>query len=469
MCENHQMNFRHLKWLVIAAPLLVVLVLEYSRWALGIMMSDWTGRLLIDAVVLVGAVFFYAAVSKVITELMNRLERQNIELIALRSASLHISADLSLEGVLEKIVCQARSLLGCSYGALAVYDLEGGLESFVTSGIDTEAQEKIGDPPVGRGLLQLPLRDGQSLRLRDLTSHARSYGFPPHHPVMNSLLAVPVICREPFRGNLYLSEKTDGSDFTRTEEDTLNRFAAQAAIAVDNAQLHAKVASLAVMNERLRLAREMHDGQAQVLAYVNTKAQVVENLLDAGNIEQAREHLGQMADAAREVYADVREGILGLRTAVDHDHNLALVLREFGHRWQDLAGIVLHMEIEGEARYDREAELHVLRVAQEALANVRKHSKAGKAQLRARLAPGDLTLEVEDDGIGFDAAEQESHSPALERFGLSTMQERCETIGASLEIHSELGRGTLVRLAYKPEHPPHHTFVGPSPDPRQSA
>ena len=446
------MNFKHLKWLVIAAPLLVVVVLEYSRWALGAMRSDWQGRLLLDAVVLMGAVFFYAAVSKILTALMSRLEQQNRELTALRSAGLDITADLALERVLQKIVDQARSLFDCRYGALAVYDIEGRLESFVTSGIDAATQEKIGDPPVGKGLLRLPLEEGHSLRLEHLGTHAASYGFPPHHPAMHSLLAVPVLCREPFRGNLYLSEKNDQSEFTEGDEETLRHFAVQAAVAVDNAQLHAKVASLAVMDERLRLAREMHDGQAQVLAYVNTKAQVVDHLLETGKIEQAREHLEQMADAAREVYADVREGILSLRTAVDHDHDLSLVLREFGNKWQDFSGIVLQIDIEGTARYDREAELHVLRVAQEALANVRKHSQAGEVRLLARLLPGALTLEVEDDGVGFErSAPAPDATTTLERFGLSTMQERCTAIGATLEIDTEPGRGTRIRLGYNPE------------------
>ena len=454
------MNFQHLKWLVIAAPILVVVVLEYSRWALGAMRSDWQGRMLLDGVVLVVAIFFYAAVSRILTELMGRLEQQNRELTALRSASLDITADLSLERVLQKIVEQARTLLDCRYGALAVYDVEGRLESFVTSGITAADQEKIGDPPVGRGLLRLPLEEGHALRLEDLASHNQSYGFPAHHPAMRSLLAVPVICREPFRGNLYLSEKRDRSKFTATDEDTLHRFAAQAALAVDNAQLHAKVAGMAVMDERLRLAREMHDGQAQVLAYVNTKAQVVEHLLTANKIEQAREHLSQMADAAREVYADVREGILGLRTAVDYDHDLAIVLREFGNKWQDLSGIVLKMDIQGSARYDREAELHVLRVVQEALANVRKHSKAETAHLRAQLFAGSLTLEVEDNGVGFERSAPPPDGVTLERFGLSTMHERCAAIGGSLEIDSQPGRGTRIRLEYRSE---------PFPQPKSNA
>ncbi len=451
------MTFRKIKWLVIAAPLLVVAVLEYSRWALSPMLASWPGRLLMDAVVLVGAVSFYAAVSAFISQLMEKLERQNRELKALRSASLDISAVLSLDSVLEKIVDQSRLLLDCKYGALSVYDLDGRLELFVTSGIDEQTRSMIDHLPTGQGLLRLPLRTGQLLRLGDLSKHPQSVGFPENHPAMHSLLAVPVVCREPFRGNLYLSEKVDGSDFTTEDEETLTRFAVQAAIAVDNAQLHARVAGLALLDERLRLAREMHDGQAQVLAYVNTKAQVVDQLMQKGEIERAREHLDQMAAAAREVYADVREGILSLRTTVDHDHDLRQVLTELAGHWQDQSGIAIELDIQGDSRYEREAELQLLRVAQEAMTNARKHSQANKVKLRASLEGHRMSLEVEDDGVGFDTRNT-TQSSTLSHFGLATMRERCETIGAELTIQSELGRGTLIRVVFLPPQSDHQSF-----------
>ena len=447
------MSFQQLKWLVVAAPLLVVMVLEYSRWALGPILSSWQGRLMMDGVVLMLAVFFYSAVSHILGALMQTMERQNRELTSLRNASLDISSDLSLDGLLQRIVDQARLLLDCRYGALAVYSIDGKLESFVTSGIDPITRRAIGDPPTGQGLLALPLKHGQTLRLQDLSSHRRSVGFPANHPSMRSLLAVPVICREPFRGNLYLSEKLDGSELTDSDEATLSRFAVQASIAVDNAQLHAKVAGIAVMDERLRLAREMHDGQAQVLAYVNTKAQVVDSLLKSGEVDSAREHLKQMANAAREVYADVREGILGLRTAVDHDHDLAVVLKEFGFKWQDQSGITLHLDIQGETRYEREAELHLLRIAQEALANVRKHSESRVAYLSAVLAPHELVLEVRDEGKGFAPEAEASEKEGLGRFGLSTMKERCQAIGAHIDVWSSPKSGTRIRLVYRPDKP----------------
>ncbi|MEO1366479.1 MAG: GAF domain-containing sensor histidine kinase [Acidobacteriota bacterium] len=447
-------SVKRLRGLIVIGPVLTITVLEYSRWALAPWLTTWTGHLLMDAVVLVGAVFFYAFVATVIGDLVTRLEGQNRELAALRSASLDITADLSLDGVLRKIVEQAKTLLGCRYGALAVYAADGAIESFVTAGVDGATRAAIGAPPSGRGLLAKPLQSGRPLRLEDLGGHPDSVGFPENHPPMHSLLAVPVVCREPFKGNLYLSEKLDGSDFTADDEKTLTRFALQAAIAVDNAQLHAKVAAMAVMKERLHLAHEMHDGQAQVLAYVNTKAQVVDQLMASGDVDAAREHLAQMAEAAREVYADVREGILGLRAAVDPDHDLAGVLREYAQKWQDQCGIPIEIAVEGDPRFEPATELQVVRVVQEALANVRKHSRADRAWLEVTSANGHLHLQIRDDGAGFDPGAVLAPG-ALQRFGLKTMRERCRDIGATFEIDSVPGEGTRVRFSLRrPESPP---------------
>jgi len=270
------------------APIVFVGVLEYARYAFASVLGSWQGRLLMDGVVLLGAVFFYGFVFALIDEMQHQLQRQNRELAALRGASLEISSELSLDLVLQKIVDLACNLISTHYGALAVYDDEGAIRSFVTTGVGEQARQRIGDLPVGRGLLGVSLREGQCLRVDEIGSDARSCGFPADHPAMHSLLAVPVICSGPFRGNLYLSQKLDGEPFSAEEEDTLARFASQAGIAVDNAHLHAQVGTLAVAQERLRLAHEMHDGQAQVLAYVNTKAQAVEELLRSGRSEEAR-------------------------------------------------------------------------------------------------------------------------------------------------------------------------------------
>src|SRR6185369_8007265 len=170
--------------------------------------------------------------------MQSSLERHNQELLALHGAGLDVSAELSLEAVLNKVVAQACRLVGAKYGALSVVRDDGSIEAFITSGITPEVRAKIGPPPVGHGLLGVVLREGERLRLTELGKDPRSSGFPPNHPVMRSLLAVPIVCKGPFKGNLYLSEKNDGGKFTESDEETLERFAVQAAISIDNAHLH---------------------------------------------------------------------------------------------------------------------------------------------------------------------------------------------------------------------------------------
>jgi len=161
------------------------------------------------------------------------------------------------------------------------------MEAFVTAGITSEECARIGPLPVGHGLLAVVLEEGQRLRLPDLTQDPRSVGFPPHHPPMRSLLAVPVVSGGRILGNVYVAEKQGVPEFSAEDEDTLIRFATQAALAIDNARLHRRVRDVAISEERDRIAREMHDSLAQVLGYVNTKAQAVQELLKQGQTERA--------------------------------------------------------------------------------------------------------------------------------------------------------------------------------------
>jgi signal transduction histidine kinase len=444
------MDFRRLKWLAILAPVLFIGVLEYARQVLGPAIQSWQGRLLMDGVILLCGLFFFGAAFTVIRQMQEKLERRNRELAALREAGLDVTSDLSLDKVLRKVVELARNLIGTRYGALSVIDEAGKIRTFVTTGVTQGQVEKIGSPPVGKGILGVVLREGQHLRIADIGGDARSRGFPEHHPEMRTLLAVPVVCRGPFKGNLYLSERLDGGEFTAEEEETLVRFASQAAIAVDNAHLHLQVGSLAVADEHLRIAHELHDGQAQVLAYVNTKVQAVQEFLRRGQIEKAADQLEQLAAAAREVYADVREGILGLRAAANAEHGFVEALRHHLETWQDQCGIKTELSLASDAPHlTPDVELQLLRITQEALANVRKHSEARRVEVRLDNASTGLRIMVIDDGKGFeiDAAGRPVGRP---RFGLSTMRERAEAIGARFEIESGLGEGTRIQVEYAP-------------------
>ncbi|MEZ5331838.1 MAG: GAF domain-containing sensor histidine kinase [Thermoanaerobaculia bacterium] len=439
------LNLRHLKWTAIVAPVVFVAVLEVVVWRLHPELLSWPGRFVMGGVVVVALIFFYGAVFSVIRTMQERLERQNRELLALHRASLDIYGELSLDVILQKVVDQARLLLGARYGAISVVGADGMIRDFVTSGVSPEERSRIGDPPIGKGLLAVPLLEGRSLRLRDLTVDSRAHGFPEHHPPMRSLLAVPILCKGPFKGNLYVSEKESGEEFSGDDETTLGRFATQSAIAIDNAHLHNQLRTLVLAEERARLSREMHDGLAQLLAYVNTKAQAVREYLGRGRVEQATEQLDQLAGAAREVYGDVREGILALRSAANLGRPLVELLEDFVQRWQEQTGVDIAASVDRAAQVDDLTQLQVLRVVQEALTNVRKHSGADEVELSVKRVEHTVRIVVRDHGCGFRPEAPRSDG-GRGHFGLEIMRERIESVGGSLRVESEIGEGTVVAL-----------------------
>ena len=167
-------------------------------------------------------------------------ERQEIDrLRVLVETGIAINSELSLDGVLERIVEAAARVTDARYAALGVIDQSGtGLERFVTHGMTDELEKQIGDLPHGRGILGVLIRDARNLRLHDLSEHPRSVGFPPQHPPMHTFLGVPILLRGVAYGNLYLTEKEGGGDFTDEDEELVSLLAAQAAVAVENARLY---------------------------------------------------------------------------------------------------------------------------------------------------------------------------------------------------------------------------------------
>ena len=158
---------------------------------------------------------------------------------SLIEAGLAVTSELSLDGALQKVVEAAARLTGARYAALGVIDRSGlALERFLTTGMDDETYERIGDLPHGRGILGVLIHDTRTLRLHDLTGDPRSVGFPPHHPLMRSFLGVPILLRGVAYGNLYLTEKEGGEDFTAEDEELVTLLAQQAAVAIENARLY---------------------------------------------------------------------------------------------------------------------------------------------------------------------------------------------------------------------------------------
>jgi signal transduction histidine kinase len=167
------------------------------------------------------------------------VQTQHERLRALVDAGISLSSELSLDGVLQRLVEAAAALTGARYAALGVLDRSGkGLERFLTTGVTKQQIEEIGDFPVGRGILGVLIRDATPLRLHDLSEDPRSVGFPPGHPPMKTFLGVPIALRGVAYGNLYLTEKGGGEDFGEEDVDLVLLLASQAAVAIENARLY---------------------------------------------------------------------------------------------------------------------------------------------------------------------------------------------------------------------------------------
>jgi signal transduction histidine kinase len=183
----------------------------------------------------------------------------------------------------------------------------------------------------------------------------------------------------------------------------------------------------------------------------NNKEQATVEFMVRGRHDEAREQLDQLAEAARQVSIEVREGILALRTEVSRERSLSVVLAEYVERWRGREEIEVHLDVDPEVRFPGIVELQLLRIVQEALSNVRKHARAENAWVRlARVKRGSVVLEVRDDGRGFDPAfTDERGGERLPRFGLAIMQERAQAIGGTIEFDSQPSRprgGTRVRV-----------------------
>ena len=204
---------------------------------------------------------------------------------------------------------------------------------------------------------------------------------------------------------------------------------------------------MAVLEERERLAGEMHDSLAQVLGYVHLKAQSIKRVLARQDVTKAEEEVEDIASLAHEAYLDVREAILGLRETVSPAGGIAGTLRQYLQKFSRQAGIGAELEVQGDEapQLSPEVEVQLVRVIQEALTNVRKHANADRAWVRIRRHNGEVNINIEDNGQGFDPALIRANG---QRFGVRIMRERVESVGGRFEIESSPDCGTKVQIYF---------------------
>jgi signal transduction histidine kinase len=368
---------------------------------------------------------------------------------AVSDAVLAVASKLSVEDVLQRLVDCAGELAGARYAALGIPDGEGGFRRFLVSGMSDELVAAMGPLPRTHGMLGAMLTAAAPYRTDDIHEDARFRGWwPSRHPDMRSFLGVPIVSADGVIGAFYLTEKQGAKTFDAEDQALIELLAAHAAIAITNARLYEQSRELSILSERNRLALELHDVVSQKLFSLMLTAEAASAQIDSDPVA-ASAQIDRLRALAREALDELRTLILGLRPPELERDGLEGALRKELEMLGRVHGVEIELEVDrrgARANGDGAAvqrEFAILRIAHEALHNAVRHARAEHVTVRLSERGERLTVEVSDDGIGFDPGRAELRSRHL---GLTSMEERARELGGRLEIRSSPGAGTTVSL-----------------------
>jgi len=451
-------NLARLKWFGIVAPLAALLVLVLL---LRTSLHDWLHEspgvfFLVGLFAL--CVFAFASVvfaliedlearvfdqNRELSDLLAQTDRQNAELSAFltvgrasaSSVDMSDMLDEALEAILAVTPAAAAELWLADGGLLTLERFQGVGGAVLASRPRLLASE---------GLPGAAAQAGSAVVVHDRNFDPRFDNDEIAALGLQTFCALPLRHRTGTVGVLAVAARSETAFASPDERRVLEGIGEQIAVGVENARLHEQVLDRAVLEERERIARELHDGLAQVLGYINTQTQAVKKLLESRKIGEARAELDAMGGLSRAVYADVREAIVGLRAA---PRGLVPTIREYLSGLPRIDGCKVELRIDDHAdgvALAPSTEIQLVRIVQEALSNVRKHAGASHVQVIVEADEGEVGVEIVDDGHGFDPLLLDR--TGWPRLGLQTMRERAQAIGGTFEIVSAPREGTSIAV-----------------------
>jgi len=363
------------------------------------------------------------------------------ELRDVSAAVLAVAAHLSVRDVLTTILSSARKLGGARYAALGIPDEDGGFAEFLADGVSDEEWAAIGPLPRQHGILGAMLCDPNPVRLANIRDHPHFGWWPKAHPKLTDFLGMPIADGDEIIGELFLANSCKPGGFTAEDEELMRLLAAHAAIALVNARLYEHSRELSIVEERNRIARELHDAVSQKLFSLRLTADAASALL-ARDPARAAAELDTVRKLAAEASAELRAIVVGHRPADVAGDGLDIALRkqvELLDRVHEPAIRYAGCGCVPELTEDRKDAVY--RIAQEAIHNALRHAGASRIDVVLTEHDGATVLQVTDDGAGFEPAD------GGRGLGLSSMRDRAEDAGGTLAVTSEPGGGgTTVRL-----------------------
>lgn len=447
-------NKRLLRWLTIILPVGFTLILLVITELLFAERASLLQLFFALALVAIGTSIFSAWVFHIIDLREAEIARRASQLEALYTASQALTTELDLATVLQRVVDLSRELVTARYGALGVLDESGKeFEQFITSGIDSNQWHEIGDPPRGHGVFSVLIEDGLALRIEDISAHPRAMGFPRNHPPMKSLIGVPIVSKGVVIGDLYLADKlsvpqagrgaqNNDSEFSAEDQQVLEMFALQAAIAIENAKLYRQVQQLAVLQERERFGMDLHDGIIQSIYAVGLMLEDVQRRVES-DPGMVREKIGTTIQSLNAVIGDLRNYILNLRPHHFQGRDVVQGVYELARALRANTFINVAVQANGVKPecVTPEQTVEILHITQEALTNVHKHSRASEVEISIEMLNDRvLQLAIEDNGISITRERLRGG----QGHGLRNMRERTKALDGEIEIGPVPDGGTRI-------------------------
>jgi len=379
---------------------------------------------------------------------------------SLRNILYKINSNASVDEILDYIVLQADKLSETNFVALWLLESkQGPFKLHSIRGEFPEAMLKL-KLAIGEGMLGLAVKERRNIYFQDMSQVEYAVdlsGLDDTHPVymsepnqpalaqvleaFKSIMVVPLLTRNEIYGALEFFYHTP-REFSQEEITLASAFAEQAALAIENAMLRVQSAQAAILSERNRLARELHDSVTQLLYSMTLYAEAAAELLGAGETQTAVDHLHELSATAQEALREMRLLIFELHPLALDRGGLADALQARLDAVEARSGMITRLKVEGVEKLSQPVQIELYNIAQEALNNALKHSHAKSVWIGMRFGETETELEISDDGVGFKPNGDQMGGG----FGISNMKERAQKIGGSLKIRSSPGNGTKVSL-----------------------
>ena len=426
-----------------------LLLQALAAGATGFLVKQARGRDIVDAVrrVYQGGVVWDPRMGQAVLEHFrqvggqglgnDRLDRYRLRMQRLYRGMTAIAGIRGVEEMLQRVVALAREVTEGRYAALAVLMPDESIAKFVTDGLTPEQMRMVGELPRGRGLLGEVIHTRRPLRVDDIASHPRAYGWPPGHPPMRTFLGMPMLVQGEVVGHLYLTDKHGGEAFTDEDEEIVGLLASLAAVLIKNARLNEDLGKLAVVEERQRIGMNLHDGTLQTIYSVLLGLDAMLDDIPEGS--RTHETVNRLAERLREVTDEIRRYVLDLKSDT---RPLMATVEEIAQELGLGDKVRIHTSDTSYTQLPEETVEHLARFTQEALSNVARHAHASRVDITWRRVGDEFQLLIDDDGVGFDTSQP---SPPGHH-GRRHLEERARLAGGRLDVESRPHEGSRILL-----------------------